>query len=166
MSLLLPDAGLLFWTLLSFVVVLIILTKFGFPAITSMIDERKRYIDESLQHAREANKKLADIEKESAALLKAAHEEQAAILREAAVAREQLLKEAREKAGKEGEKMLAETRRVIQMEKEEALRDIRRQVAELSIAIAEKVLSKELADVEMQNSVIEKLVEEAFDEKA
>lgn len=166
MSLLLPDAGLLFWTLLSFVVVLIILTKFGFPAITSMIDERKRYIDESLQHAREANKKLADIEKESAAILKAAHEEQAAILREAAVAREQLLKEAREKAGKEGEKMLAETRRVIQMEKEEALRDIRRQVAELSIAIAEKVLSKELADVEMQNSVIEKLVEEAFDEKA
>lgn len=166
MSLLLPDAGLLFWTLLSFVLVLIILTKFGFPAITSMIDERKRYIDESLQHAREANEKLADIEKESAAILKAAHEEQAAILREAAVAREQLLKEAREKAGKEGEKMLAETRRVIQMEKEEALRDIRRQVAELSIAIAEKVLSKELADGEMQNSVIEKLVEEAFDEKA
>lgn len=165
MSLLLPDTGLLFWTLLSFVVVLIILTKFGFPAITSMIDERKRYIDESLQHAREANEKLADIEKESATLLKAAHEEQAAILREAAVAREQLLKEAREKAGKEGEKMLAETRRVIQMEKEEALRDIRRQVAELSIAITEKVLRKEFADDEMQNSVIEKLVEEAFDEK-
>ncbi len=166
MSLLLPDTGLLFWTLLSFGVVMFILAKFGFPAITSMIDERKRYIDESLQHAGEADEKLAKIEKESAALLKAAREEQATILREAAVAREQILRESREKAEKEGESILAEARRVIQMEKEDALRDIRRQVAELSIAVAEKVLNEELSDKHKQNSMIEKLVEKAFDEKS
>ena len=110
MSLLLPDAGLLFWMLLAFGIVFFILYKYGFPVITGMIDERKRFIDDSLRNAKEANEKLANIKQESEAILKAAYDEQTRILREAAQIREQIINEACVKAGDEGEKMLAEVR--------------------------------------------------------
>ena len=62
MSLLLPDAGLLFWMLLSFAVVFLVLYKYGFPVITSMLDERRKFIGESLSNAAEANERLARAE--------------------------------------------------------------------------------------------------------
>ena len=136
MSFLLPDAGLLFWMLVVFGIVFFILARYGFPAIVAMLDERKRLIDESVQSAKEANERLVAINAESEAILKSARDEQARLLREATAMRDELIKEAREKAEKEGEKMLAETRRVIEMEKEEAVRDIRRQVALLSVEVA------------------------------
>ena len=82
MSLLLPDSGLLFWMLLSFVVVLFVLGKFAFPFMTKMIDERKKYIDQSLEHAREANEKLARVKEESEAILAQAREEHSKIMKD------------------------------------------------------------------------------------
>lgn len=160
MSFLLPDAGLLFWMLIVFGIVFFILAKYGFPVIVGMIDERKRLIDESVQNAKEANEKLAAINAESEAILRTAHEEQAKILRDAAITRDELIKEARKRAEQEGEKMLAETRRIIEMEKEDAIRDIRRQVAILSVDIAERILRKELSSDTKQYSVIEELIDE------
>lgn len=163
MSFLLPDAGLLFWMLVVFGIVFFILARYGFPAIVAMLDERKRLIDESVQSAKEANERLVAINAESEAILKSARDEQARLLREATAMREELIKEARERAGKEGEKMLAETRRVIEMEKEEAVRDIRRQVAELSVEVAQKILRRELSDENKQRSVIEALINETVE---
>ena len=60
-SILTPDFGLLFWMLLAFLVVFFLMAKFGFPVITKMVEERKNYIDESLQKAHEANERLAGI---------------------------------------------------------------------------------------------------------
>ncbi len=161
MSILLPDAGLLFWLLVAFGIVFFVLAKYGFPAITTMIDERKRFIDDSLQNAKEANARLANIKAESEAILQAAREEQAKILRDAAATREQLIKEAREKAEIEGNKMLAETKRLIEQEKEDALQEIRNSVAELSLSIAEKVLRNELSTDKAQQAYTNKLVDEA-----
>ena len=76
MELFTPDAGLLFWMLLSFGVVFFVLAKWGFPVITRMVDDRKRFIDQSLEAAREANAKLEGIKAESEALLAQAREEQ------------------------------------------------------------------------------------------
>ncbi|MBR5893503.1 MAG: F0F1 ATP synthase subunit B [Bacteroidaceae bacterium] len=163
MSFLLPDAGLLFWMLVVFGIVFFILARYGFPAIVAMLDERKRLIDESVRSAKEANERLVAINAESEAILKSARDEQARLLREATAMREELIKEARERAGKEGEKMLAETRRVIEMEKEEAVRDIRRQVAELSVEVAQKILRRELSDENKQRSVIEALINETVE---
>ena len=163
MSLLLPDAGLLFWMLLAFGIVFFILYKYGFPVITGMIDERKRFIDDSLRNAKEANEKLANIKQESEAILKAAYDEQTRILREAAKIREQIINEACIKAGDEGEKMLAEVRTLIQHEKENAVREIRAQVAELSISIAEKVIRKELSTDAQQQEYTRILVDEAVE---
>ena len=163
MSFLLPDAGLLFWMLVVFGIVFFILARYGFPAIVAMLDERKRLIDESVQSAKEANERLVAINAESEAVLKSARDEQARLLREATAMRDELIKEARERAEKEGEKMLAETRRVIEMEKEEAVRDIRRQVALLSVEVAQKILRRELSDENKQQSMIEALINETVE---
>ena len=106
MSLLLPEAGLLFWMLLAFGVVFFVLYKYGFPVITSMIDERKKFIDEALDNAKIANEKLAGIEEQSRLILEKANAEQVRILREAVVARDSIVKEAQEKAELESAKII------------------------------------------------------------
>ena len=160
MSLLMPDSGLLFWMLLSFGIVFFVLAKFGFPVITKMVDERKRYIDHSLVVAKEANEQLANIKAEGENILAKAHEEQAIILKEAAAARERIVAEAKEQARIEGDRMLEEVRRQIQTEKEDAIRDIRRQVAVLSVDIAEKVLRKRLDNDKEQMAMIDRMLDE------
>lgn len=165
MSILLPDAGLLFWMLVAFGIVFFILAKYGFPAITSVIDERKRFIEDSLKNAKEANERLVNIKAEGEAILNAAREEQAKILREAAATREQLIKEAREKAEAESLKIVAEAKRIIEQEKEDTLRNIHNSVAELSLSIAEKILRNELASNEAQQAYISKMVDEAVAQK-
>lgn len=162
MSFLLPEAGLLFWMLIAFGVVFFILYKFGFPVITSMIDERKKFIDDALQNAKEANEKLAGIEEQSRLILEKANAEQVKILREAVAVRENIIKEAQEKAEMESGKIIASAREQINLEKEEALRDIRAQVAELSILIAEKIIRKELTDDKARDKYMDTLIDEAF----
>ena len=154
MDLFTPDAGLLFWMLLSFGVVFFVLAKWGFPVITRMVDDRKRYIDESLEAAREANEKLAHIKNESEAILKEAREEQAKIL-----------KEAREKARLEGQRLLEETRIQLNNEKEAAMRDIRRQTAEIAIGVAEKIMRNNLTTERQHMDLVERLVEEVEKKK-
>lgn len=159
-SILTPDFGLLFWMLLAFVIVFFVLAKFGFPAITKMVEERKQYIDDSLRSAREANEKLAGIQAESEKLLREAREKQADIIKEAMATRDAIVKEAQQKAEAEGAKKLEEAKAQIQAEKENALRDIRTQVAELSIGIAEKVLRRQLTGDAEQEKFITSLLDE------
>ena len=143
---------------LVFVIVFLILWKFGFPAIVKMIDERKAYIDESLRKAKEANDKLQNIQKEGEAMLQEARDKQAAILREAASTRDAIVEKAQAKANDEGARILAEAE--IDSQKQAAIRDIRTQVAELSVQIAEKILREKLAASDKQNALIDKLLDE------
>ena len=76
MGLLQPEAGLLFWMLLSFIVVFVILAKYGFPVITKMVEERRVFVEKSLEAAKEAKAQLDNIKTESEALLQSAREEQ------------------------------------------------------------------------------------------
>ena len=92
MGLLIPSSGTIFWMTLIFAVVFIILAKYAFPAIIGMIDERKKYIDQSLDAARAANDQLEHIKAESDRLLTQAREEQAKILKEAVSARDRRCK--------------------------------------------------------------------------
>ena len=87
-SILTPDLGLLFWMLLGFLVIFFVLAKYGFPAITNMVEERKQFIDDSLRKAHEASERLENIKQESEAILQEAREKQAQILKEAAETRE------------------------------------------------------------------------------
>lgn len=160
MSLLVPESGLLFWMLLSFGIVFFILAKWGFPVIVKMVEERKEYIDHSLEAAKEANRRLAAIKSESETILATAQEEQTKILNEAVAMRDRIIKEAKEQAQAEGEKQLAEVKKQIEAEKNEAIRDIRRQVASLSVDIAEKVLRKNLGGKQEQMEMIDRLLDE------
>ena len=159
MSFLLPDAGLLFWMVLSFGVVFVVLAKWGFPVITRMVDDRKRFIDQSLEAAREANEKLTDIKRQIESILAQAREEQAKILKEAADTRALLIEEARAEARTEGARLLSEARAQIQHEKEAALRDIRQQTAQIAIEVAEKIMRKSLTDERQHMELIERMVE-------
>ena len=83
MSLLTPDSGLLFWMIVSFGIVFVILSKYGFPVIVKAIEQRKAYIDNSLETARQANERLAHIQAEGEKMLAEAKEKQNAVLKEA-----------------------------------------------------------------------------------
>lgn len=165
MELLTPDFGTFFWMLVSFIIVFVILAKFGFPALVNMVNERKQYIDDSLKSAREANEKLSHIKEESESILVEARKEQARILKEAMDTRTQIVNEARDKAKAEGGRLLEEARKQIQKEKDDAIRDIRKQVAELSVEVAQKVLRKQLLSEVEQNGMIERMLDEVSDSK-
>ena len=142
-SILTPDFGLLFWMLVAFIFLFIILAKFGFPVITGMVEQRKAFIDESLSHAKAANEKLAGIQAESEK-----------VLREATATRDAMVKEAQTLAEAEGLKLLDEAKAQIQVEKANALRDIRSQVADLSVQVAEKIIRQQLSnDTERTNYI-------------
>lgn len=160
MGLLIPSSGTIFWMTLIFAVVFIILAKYAFPAIIGMIDERKKYIDQSLDAARAANDQLEHIKAESDRLLTQAREEQAKILKEAVSARDRIISEARARAQAEARRALDETRQQIIAEKESAINDVRRQVAVLSVDVAEKILRKDLSGKKEHLDLIDRLVDE------
>ena len=160
MSLLLPDSGLLFWMTIVFLVVFFILWRWGFPSIIKMVNERKNYIDESLAKAEEANLRLANIQKKGEELLMEAREKQAQILREASQTRDTIVEQAQEKAHEESARILSEAKAEIESQKQAAIRDIRTQVAELSVQIAEKILRKQLTTSAEQAQLIDSLLDE------
>ena len=160
MDLLIPDSGLLFWMTVVFLIVFVILRKAGFGAIVKMVTERKAFIDESLKKAHEANEKLANIQKEGESILQEAREKQAAILKEAADTRDAIVEKAQDKAREEGARLLSDAKAQIETEKQNAIREIRGQVAELSVLIAEKVLKAKLSDDKAQMDMINRLLDE------
>ena len=161
MSLLMPDSGLLFWMVLIFAIVFAILAKWGFPVVTSMIDKRKEYIAHSLELAKEADQKMANIVKEQDRIISEARSEQNRILKEAAEARTSISRQAQDQARDEAARLIAEAKVQIQAEKESAMSEIRSQVAMLSVNVAEKVIRKSLSTDQDQMDLIGKMVEES-----
>ena len=155
-----PDFGLFFWMFVAFLVVFVLLAKYGFPVITNMVEERKNYIDDSLRKAHEAQERLANIEKEGESILQEAREKQAQILKEAAQTRDAMVEQAQEKARKEGARLMEEAKVAIEQEKKAAIADIRQQVAALSVDIAEKVLKQNLKDDKSQMDLIDRMLDE------
>ena len=145
MGLLQPESGLLFWMVISFGVVFVLLAKFGFPVITRMVEERRVYVEKSLEAAKQANEQLAGIKSESEALLQKAREEQMRILNEAAAAKQRIIEEAKAQ---------------IRLEKEAAIREVRGQIAMLSVDIAEKVIRGKLDSSPAQMTMIERMLDE------
>ena len=151
--------------LVAFLVVFLILAKFGFPVITGMVEERKNFIDESLRKAHEAQERLANIEKEGESILQEAREKQALILKEAAESRDAIVEQAQQKARTEGARLLEEAKAAIEQEKKAAIADIRQQVAALSVEIAEKVLRQNLRDDKSQMDLIDRMLDEVSTDK-
>lgn len=163
MGLLTPDPGLMFWMIIVFGVVFFVLAKYGFPVIIGMVEDRKAYIDDSLKAAREANEQLANVKAEGEKVLAQAREEQARILNEASATRDRIIKDAQERAMLEGQRLMDEMKKQIETEKESAIRDIRRQVAVLSVDIAEKIMRSKLADEKEQMELVDRMLDEMLE---
>ncbi|MGP1553469.1 MAG: F0F1 ATP synthase subunit B [Prevotella intermedia] len=159
MDLLIPNSGLLFWMTLVFLIVAFIVIKFGFPVIINMVNERKEYIDESLRKAHDANEKLSNIQKEGESVMQQAREQQALLLKEATATRDAIVGKAQDKAHEESVRIIAEAKLEIAAEKQNAFKDIRGQVAELSVKVAEKILRDQLSSDEKQMELIGKLLD-------
>ena len=111
-----------------------------------------------------ANEKIADIERQCDSLLEEARQRQVEILREATAAREQIIKEAHEKADAESVKLITAAKQEIERQREDALNAVREEAAKIAVAVAEKILRRELAAKEHQQQYIEKLVDETKSE--
>ena len=160
MNLMLPDSGLLFWMTIIFAIVFFVLAKFGFPVITGMVEKRTKRIDDAIGAAREAESKLMGLASQQEKMIEEARAEHNRILKEAAAERDRLIAAAQEQARDEAGKIMEETRERIRQEKEAALRDIRREVAVLSVSIAEKVVRKELSTDAGQQDLVDRIFDE------
>lgn len=160
MNLLLPDSGLLFWMTIIFAIVFFLLSKFGFPVITGMVEKRTKKIDEALRHAEEAEARLTHLSQEQGRIIGETRKEQARLLQEASAERDRMVEIAREQAREEAQKIMDEAKARIIEEKEAALRDVRKEVAALSVSIAEKVMRKQLAQDKEQKELIDRMLDE------
>lgn len=163
MDLMLPDSGLLFWMTIIFAIVFFILAKFGFPIITGMVEKRNKRIDDALSAARVAEEALERLSQEQERILSETRTEQAQMLQEAASQRDAMIARAREDARLQADALIKEAKERINEEKEAALRDVRREVALMSISIAEKVVRKEMSSEKGQKEFIDRMVAEMLD---
>ncbi|NTU94629.1 MAG: F0F1 ATP synthase subunit B [Bacteroidales bacterium] len=161
MSLLVPESGLLFWMCLSFGIVFFIVARYGFPVILKSVDERRAFIQKSLDDANTAKAMLDNIKSESEAIIASAREEQMNIIREANKLKNSIIKTANDEAREITRKQIESVRVEIQNEKDSAIRDIRSQIALLAVDIAEKLVRTELKESPAQMQLINKLLNES-----
>lgn len=159
MNLLTPDPGLLFWMVLSFLIVFFLLAKYGFPIIVDAINKRKEFIETSLVSAKEANERLATIQEEGEKLLSEAKAQQKEIISAAMQEKQKILLAAQDEARTSAQQIVDDAAARIAAEKEKALREVRSEVATLAIDIAEKVLSEKMSSSAEQRKAIERMIE-------
>jgi F-type H+-transporting ATPase subunit b len=160
MDLLKPNFGLLLWTLLAFLVVLIILGKYAWPAITKALKQREQGIADSLATAERVRAEMMLLKNENEALLAKAREERAQLLKEAREAKDKIINEAKEQSKVEANKIIIEAQAAINIQKMAALTDVKNQVGKLVIEVTEKLLRRELGNKEAQEVHIKGLVDE------
>lgn len=159
MELLLPGPGLLVWTLVAFIIVLVILKKFAWKPILKSLKEREESIAHSISTAERVKADMARLQSENEALLAKAREERASLLKDAKDTADKMVAEAKDKAKAEYDRILADAQAAIQQQKNAALTDVKNQVGTLVIEVAEKVLRKELANKTEQEAYIQQLAE-------
>jgi F-type H+-transporting ATPase subunit b len=159
MSLLTPSFGLLFWMVISFAIVFGVLAKFGFPVITKAVNERRDYIRQSLDKADEANRVFDSLKQQSEELMEEAKKQRIEMIRQATAEANRIIQKAKDEASKLGREKLEEAIRMIELQKQKSIGEIRAQVALLSVDIAEKILRRRLDDTDH-----DKLVSQFLDE--
>jgi len=160
MDLVKPEIGLVFWTTISFLILLFILGKFAWKPILGAITERERFIEDALLKAEAAKEEMSRLTSENEALLKQARAERDVILHEAKRVKDQIVGDAKDIAHKEAARMIELARVEINNQKAIAMADVKNQVATLSLEIAEKVLKQQLADQKKQDELVSQLLKE------
>ncbi|MEI7595298.1 MAG: F0F1 ATP synthase subunit B [Bacteroidota bacterium] len=158
MELVTPGIGLIFWMTLSFSILLFILGKFAWKPILTMLKEREQSIEDALNAAEKAKEEMRNLQTNNEMLLKKTREERDEILKEARKAKDAIVDDAKVKATEEANIIVERARETIMNEKMAAITDLKNQIAQLSVDIAEKIIKEELSDEKKQQAYISKLV--------
>ena len=153
--------SLIFWTTTIFIVFLIILRKFAWKPILGAVNEREENIKNALLSAENAKREMQNLKSDNEKLLAEARAERDALMKEAREIKEKMIIDAKVEAQAQGEKMIAQAKASIESEKNTALADLKNQVSNLSIEIAEKVLKEELSNKDAQTKLVDKLLGDA-----
>lgn len=160
MELLTPSLGLIFWTLLAFLIVFFLLRKFAWGPILNSLNQREKTIADSLESAQRVKAEMAQLKNENEELMAKAREERAQMLKEARETKDKIINEAKEQAKIEANKIIIDAQQAINAQKMAALTDVKNQVGRLVVEVTEKVLRKELSSKEAQETHIKSLVNE------
>ena len=160
MDLLTPELGLFVWTLIAFLTVFFILRKFAWKPILKMLGERETGIAESIAAADRVRKEMSQLQSENEKLMAQAREERSAMLKEAKETKDRIVNEAKEQAKVEANKIIADAQQQIQQQKMAALTEVKNEIGNLAVEVAEKILRKQLASTEGQNSYMEMLADD------
>ena len=160
MDLVTPSIGLVFWTAIAFVCLLILLKKFAWKPILGAIKEREQSIDEALNKAELARQEMTRLSSQNEDLLKQAREERDQILKEAKTLKDNIVNEAKTQAQVEGAKLIEKARIEIENQKKAALAELKGQVSALSLDIAERVLRSQLDDKAKQQELVNNLLKD------
>lgn len=160
MDLVTPGIGLIFWTTIVFLILVFLLAKFAWKPILGAVKTREAAIEDALKSAQRAREELQQLQADNEKILKEAREEREQILKEARSMRDKMVADAKDVAGAEADKMIASAKEQIHHEKLAAITELKNQVANLSIEMAEKVLRAELKDQKAQTEMVERLVDD------
>jgi F-type H+-transporting ATPase subunit b len=158
MELVTPSIGLVFWTLVSFLILLLLLKKLAWKPVLGAINERERSIEDALNRAEIAREEIASLTNQNESLLKQARAERDEILKQAKILKDQIVAEAKDSAQAEGAKMIEKAKIEINNQKIAALSEVKNQVATLSLEIAEKVLRHQFEDKQKQEVLVSELL--------
>ena len=161
MDLVTPDVGILFWTFISFAVLLFLLKKFAWKPIVGAVNDREQSIREALASAEKARLEMQNLTADNERILKEARVEREALLKEAREIKSKMIADAKDEAQIQASKLIEQAQTAIQSEKKAAISELKNQVAELSVSIAEKVLQAELSSKDKQLAIVEKMLSQA-----
>lgn len=159
MELLTPDIGLLFWQVVIFGLLFFLLSRFAWKPITQGLKEREDNIQGALDLAERTRGEMAKLKAENEQILAQARAERDAMLRGAKEAADKVVADARDKAAAEGQRMLEQAREAMQNERQTLVASMKKEVVNLSIEVAEKVLRRELTDKASQEKLVQDLVD-------
>ncbi len=153
--------GLFFWQILIFGLLVWLLNKFAWKPILNAVNEREEGIRKALEEADKARQEMAELNASNEKILKEARAEREKMLKDAREIKESLISEAKDEAKMQADKIITQAKTTIENEKQAAIVELKKQVAELSVGIAEKVIKEELSNKDKQIKLIDKMLDEA-----
>ncbi|MBP5372296.1 MAG: F0F1 ATP synthase subunit B [Bacteroidales bacterium] len=154
MDLVTPGIGLVFWTTVTFLLVVFLLIKFAWKPVLGMINERNKSIEDALKLAETTKAEMAKLQADNERIIAEARKERDNLLKEAREMKDQMIAQAKSEASAEANKIMAAAKLSIENEKNQAMQDLKNQVATLSFEIAEKVIGKELENKKVSDEII------------
>lgn len=155
-----PDVGLFFWTVIFFAIFWFLMSKFAFKPIANALKKREHDIQEALDEAKRAKEEMSNLKAENEKLLAEARAEKASILKEANDIKNEIVTEAKVKAKSEAQKIVTSAKEEIDNQKKAAITEVKNSVGMMAIEIAEKVIKKELKGNSEHESFVSKLVDD------